>query len=86
MKIKIFKRKGEKRMISIKIGKFPGKLDNYTLEDGTTVAEALEMAGLSVGDEQEIKLDGEVVNMNDIIEDDANMLLVTKRLKGAKVL
>lgn len=70
-------------MTEIKIGTFPGRTENYVLEDGTTVRKALEMANISVGDEQEVKLDGEVISMDDTV-DGGSLLLVTKRLKGAR--
>ena len=69
-------------MLQIKIGNFPGELKEFAIEKGTTVQEALAMANISVGAEQEIKLDGEVVEASDPIEF-GNLLLVTKRLKGA---
>lgn len=69
-------------MLQIKIGNFPGELKEFAIEKGTTVQEALAMANISVGAEQEIKLDGEVVEASDMIES-GNLLLVTKRLKGA---
>jgi hypothetical protein len=74
--------KGENKMLQIKIGNFPGELKEFAIEKGTTVQEALAMANISVGAEQEIKLDGEVVEPSHAIES-GNLLLVTKRLKGA---
>lgn len=68
-------------MMTLKIGKFPGRLDDYAIQSGTTVREALKMAGISVGDEMEIKLDGEVVHPDDPIEG-GNMLIVAQRIKG----
>ena len=70
-------------MTKLQIGTFPGRINDYMVEDGTTVKEALALADLTVGDEQEIKLDGEVVNMNDTVAN-GNLLLVTKRIKGMK--
>lgn len=69
-------------MLTLKIGNFPGELKEFAVEKGTTVADALAMASISVGAEQEIKLDGEVVGASDPLES-GNLLLVTKRLKGA---
>lgn len=70
-------------MITIKIGTFPGELKNFALEDGSTVSQALTAAGITIGNEQEVKLDGEVVSMEDTIDSFSSLLLVTKRLKGA---
>lgn len=70
-------------MTEMKIGTFPGRLENYAVEDNTTVRQALEMAGITVGEEQEVKLDGEAVSLDSVVNG-GRMLLVTKRLKGAK--
>ena len=73
-------------MIEVKIGVFPGKINTYTLEEGITVEEALKIAGLSVGAEQECKLDDEVVDMDYELDEEAKMLLITKRMKGNAIL
>ena len=70
-------------MVKIQIGTFPGQLNNYTLEEGTTVRKALELAGLTIGSEQEVKLDGEAVDMERCLNENDDLLLVTKRIKGA---
>ena len=70
-------------MKMLKIGSFPGRLNDYAIEAGTTVKQALEMAGISVTDEQEIKLDDRTVTPSDAV-DNGNMLIVTKRIKGNK--
>ena len=70
-------------MKKLQIGTFPGRLNDYMVEEGTTVRAALEMAGLTVSNEQEVKLDGEIVSMDDTV-DDGNLLLVTKRIKGMR--
>lgn len=69
-------------MNTMKIGTFPGRLEEYAVENGTTVRQALELAGIEVTDEQEVKMDGTPVTMDDTAS--GNMLLVTKRLKGAR--
>ena len=70
-------------MLKIKVGVFPGKVDEFVVEDGTTVREALELAGISVGSEQEVKIDGVATDYNAEIPSGASMVLVTKRIKGA---
>ena len=70
-------------MTTLKIGMFPGELKEFAIEAGTTVADALKMANITIGAEQEIKLDGEVVSGSDLVTEDSRLLLVTKRLKGA---
>ena len=70
-------------MLKIKVGVFPGKVDEFVVEDGTTVREALDLAGISVSAEQEVKVDGVPVDYNTEIPSEASMVLVTKRIKGA---
>lgn len=70
-------------MLKIKVGVFPGKVDEFVVENGTTVREALELAGISVSDEQEVKVDGVATDYNAEIPSTASMVLVTKRIKGA---
>ena len=70
-------------MLKIKVGVFPGKVDEFVVENGTTVREALELAGISVSAEQEVKVDGVATDYNSEIPSTASMVLVTKRIKGA---
>ena len=70
-------------MLKIKVGVFPGKVDEFVVENGTTVREALELAGITVSDEQEVKVDGVTTDYNSEIPSTASMVLVTKRIKGA---
>lgn len=70
-------------MLTIKIGVFPGSINEFAMEEGTTVAKALEMANINVGAEQEVKADGEVISVNEVVPSGTKMLLVTKRIKGA---
>ena len=70
-------------MLKIKVGVFPGKVDEFVVEDGTTVREALDLAGISVSADQEVKVDGVAADYNSEIPSEASMVLVTKRIKGA---
>lgn len=71
-------------MMTLKIGVFPGRVDEFAVEDGTTVNEALSMADIEVGAEQEVKADGNVVDLGQAVPSGTKMLLVTKRIKGAR--
>lgn len=64
---------------TIKIGVMPGRITEYAVTPGTTVASALEMAGLSASG-YEIKLDGRTVTESDVAS--GNILLLTKKVKG----
>ena len=70
--------------MTLKIGVFPGRVEEFAVEDGTTVNEALSMADIEVGAEQEVKANGNVVDLGQAVPSGTKMLLVTKRIKGAK--
>lgn len=70
-------------MTIIKIGHFPGAINEFGIEDGTTVREALKTAGIAISTEQEVKIDGEAVDLESTVPSGAKLLLVTKRIKGA---
>jgi sulfur carrier protein ThiS len=66
---------------SVKIGVMPGRIEEYALEVSTTVAEALEVAGLDA-DGFEIKADGTTVSDVNQAIGSANVILLTKKVKG----
>ena len=71
--------------VAIQVGTFPGRLESFAVEIGTSVASVINMAGLAVGTEQDIKMDGEVVFPSDVVTEDTRLVLITKRIKGALV-
>lgn len=69
--------------VTIQVGMFPGRLETYAVTTGTTVADVLEMANLTVGEEQDIKMDGEIVSLSSVVDSETSLILVSKRIKGA---
>lgn len=67
--------------MTIKAGRFPGRIDEYAVEVGTTVAEVLAMAGIETGTDAEIKLNGETVAADEVVKGN-DIVLVTKKIKG----
>ena len=65
----------------VKIAKMPGELKSFFVEDGTTVAQLLELAGLD-DTGHEIKVDGQVKTKTDVLPSTANLVLLTKKVKG----
>lgn len=65
----------------VKIGIMPGRLTEVAIEPGTTVQQALEMAGLEFGG-QEIKIDGNVSALDTVIASGASHVLLSKKVKG----
>jgi len=69
-------------MITLKIGKLMGVIAEYALEAGTTVGKALDIAGLTDIDGYQIKLDGEIVELNNTISEGNKILILSKMVKG----
>jgi hypothetical protein len=69
-------------MTTLKIGKLMGMISEYAIETGTTVGTALGLAGLTDTDGYQIKLDGEVVAIDDVIGEDSKILILSKLIKG----
>ena len=69
-------------MVTVQVGVFPGRVESYVVEVGTTVAEVLALAGLTVGPEQDIKVDGEVASGDYEIDEDTRLVLLSKRIKA----
>lgn len=68
-------------MQTIKFVKMPGEIREFGIEENTTVADLLEMAGETVTAETEIRGDGEPV-FADTVVNGYNLISVTKRIKG----
>lgn len=66
---------------TIKVGVLPGAVQELFIEERTTVAEVLEMAGLDATG-YDIRLDGVNVEENTVIGADASVLVLVKRIKG----
>ena len=69
-------------MKTLRVGKFPGMINEVIIENGSTVAEVLELAGLSP-EGYEAQLDGVVVTPDTNIGNDSNLLVLAKQVKGA---
>lgn len=70
-------------MTQVKVGRFPGRLEDFVVEDGSTVGEVLALANLTVDAETEIKMDGEVVTVTDRIDENTELIVLSKKLKAA---
>lgn len=73
--------KGNSDEVILKVGVVPGAINEFAVEEGSTVAEVLELAGLSATG-YDIRLDGEVVTVADLIEEDSQLLVLAKQIKG----
>lgn len=68
-------------MKTIKVGKFPGMINEMAVDSDATVGSVLELAGLE-SQGYEVQLDGDVVSKEDKIGE-GNLLVLAKQVKGA---
>lgn len=68
--------------ISVTVVQAPSTVKSVTLQEGDTVADAIRAAGFS-SDGQEVRVDGERVNLDDQV-DAGERVILTKRIKGSR--
>lgn len=68
--------------ITVKVAQYPGEVKEFVISEGSTVRDALNIAGISFGAEQAVTLNGEDVGVGATVTN-GSVVLVTKRLKGA---
>lgn len=66
----------------VKVGKMPGTIQEILVEDGTSVATVLELAGLDKAG-YEVKVNGSVTDERTEV-DEGDMVILTKMIKGNK--
>lgn len=67
-------------MLNVRIGTMPGRINEFALENGATVKEALEIADLTTEGYQ-IKVNGEQVDEEKVLSD-GDLVLLVKQIKG----
>ena len=67
--------------LTIKIGKLPGRITEVVLEQGATVAQAIEVAEISGLEGFETRVNGAPATLETTLSDGDNVLLV-KKIKG----
>lgn len=68
-----------------KAGRVPGRMSEFAIEDGKTVAEALAVAELAVSEGESVSLDGETLcatAFGSTTIEDGSVLLIAKQVKG----
>ncbi|HQD92984.1 MAG TPA: hypothetical protein PK924_06940 [Bacilli bacterium] len=70
-------------MVQVKVGVMPGQINEFVVEEGTSIAKALEIAGLNPTG-YEVKVDGYKVTdlENEFVNSDTHLILLTKMIKG----
>jgi len=68
----------------VKVGMLPGRLEEYTFEEGTTIAEAINTAELDTTG-YEVKVNGSTVtDLEEVMGQDVTRILLVKKVKGNK--
>lgn len=67
----------------VRIGVMPGRINEYAVEEGQTVGQALELAGLDPTG-FDVKVDGVKVDLYYTITPATNLILLAKQVKGNK--
>ena len=75
--------KGNSEQVILKVGIVPGAINEFVVEEGTTVGEVLTLAQLERAG-YDVRLDGDLVEDADFIEEDSKLLVLAKQIKGNK--
>jgi hypothetical protein len=68
--------------LMVKVGQLPGKITEVAVEPGSTVSQVLALAGIQVGNDSTLTLNGEPTTPATSIRSNGTVL-VTKKIKGA---
>lgn len=69
------------KMITVKIGKLPGRVSEYTLDEGSTIGQALLLAEIEQAIGEEIRLNGVMVTPSKSLGD-GDVIHLVKQVKG----
>ena len=73
--------KGNASTVVLKVGVIPGAVNEFAVEEGTTIEAVLALANLS-SNGYDVRLDGELVSLEDVVEEDSAMVILAKQIKG----
>lgn len=70
-------------MVTIKAGVMPGRIDEFVVQEGASIEEVLDIAGLSA-DGYDVKVDGAVIaNASEaFVTADTKLVLLAQQVKG----
>lgn len=71
---------GDPGQINVKVGMLPGRIGKYQLASGSTVRDALSVAGLEA-DAEDVRVNGQPVQLDQPLATDATVA-VLKRTRG----
>ena len=68
--------------VEVKFGRVPGRLQEATLLEGSTVRESLRVLEITVASDEVVSVNGSTVELDDTIDADTRTITVAKRVKG----
>ena len=67
--------------MTIKVGKVPGTIQEVVVEQGTSVLDILNIAGITDTEGYEVRVAGDTATLETVLEHDTSVLLM-KQIKG----
>lgn len=68
--------------VLIKVGKVPGRVDEYAINGTPTVKGALDVASLKIGSHDEVRVNGNPAGLDTVVNN-GDVVLLTPQVKGA---
>ena len=69
--------------IIVKVVRTGGEVKKYSLEDGSTVEDALDAAGITYNRRDRVRINGEIAELEDVLED-GDRVTVTGKVAGGE--
>lgn len=76
--------KGNSNTVVLKVGVIPGAINEFAVEEGTTIQEVLTLANLTATG-YDVRLDGEIAQLDDLVEQDSKLIILAKQIKGNRI-
>ena len=76
-------KKEERNEIEVKVARTGGKPEVYVLEEGATAEDALDAAGITYNRRDRVRINGDIAELDDELED-GDRVTVTGKIQGGK--
>ena len=74
---------GRTKKFTVQVGRVGTSLKEVKVEDGTTIEEAIQEAGLKVKDTEQVRVNAEVVDLEDEVSDN-DVILLVRNVEGGR--
>lgn len=72
----------KKQTMMVRVGSIPGNINQIEVQNGLTVRQVLEQAGLEVGADKTVRIDNRVANLDDVVPEGTVSVMVTQNIRG----